>query len=323
MMATPLTQLGAKQRRSGLGKILRATGRAFMVFGFFCLTGAIVLSSQAGRSAARSGYYRLDQAWSSHWPFARGGSLVGRLAPVMMRMGVIQTGFVEVEPGAFFYLDPRDFVAREILKSGQWQPEVWDSLARSLPQGAVFLDVGAHIGYFSVKAALKVGENGRVVAFEPNTETLRFLRVNIAASGLQNVIVEPIACWHRDEQLVLYASGAANTGASSLSRKNAEIIMESSPRPFTVRGRPIDDVVAELGLDRVDAMKIDVEGAEFGVLQGARKTLVRFHPRLVIEMDSQKLSAMGTTPEQIVKFLKGAGYTQSRSLGSDLEWLAP
>jgi len=105
------------------------------------------------------------------------------------------------------------------------------------------------------------------VAFEPNPETLGFLRDNVAANHFENVIVEPIACTDREQTLTLYAAPEVNTGASSLSQDNASVSSQDAARPFTVRGRPIDDVVQELGLKRVDAIKIDVEGAEVIVLR--------------------------------------------------------
>lgn len=103
-----------------------------------------------------------------------------------------------------FYSTRAILIAVTILRSAVWQPEVWDSLRPALSDGAVFLDVGAHIGYFSLKSAAVVGRNGRVVAFEPNPETLQALRANIAASHAANVIVEPIACTDQEQTLTLY-----------------------------------------------------------------------------------------------------------------------
>ena len=69
--------------------------------------------------------------------------------PVFDKVNALKPARVEVEPGVTLLLDPQDFLAREILISGTWQPEVWQSIADSLPAGAVFFDVGAHIGWRS------------------------------------------------------------------------------------------------------------------------------------------------------------------------------
>src|SRR6266700_2683994 len=130
---------------------------------------------------------------------------------------------VEIQPGVSLLLDPRDYIPRTILQEGEWQPEVWRAISSGLSTGSVFLDVGAHIGYDTLKASVRVGKAGLVVAFEPNPPTLTLLRDNIAASHATNVIVEPIACVAEERVLVLYDSTQqGNSAAASLSRSNAD-----------------------------------------------------------------------------------------------------
>ena len=241
--------------------------------------------------------------------------------PRLASLGILRPVRMQVEQGVSLNLDPRDLVSVSILRSHVWQPEIWDSLKTRLGPGSVLLDVGAHIGVFSLKGASVVGPQGRVVSFEPNPETLAELRSNVVASHAESIVtVEPIACSDRDQRLTLFASRGINTGASSLSKENAGAF-DQAPKAYPVRARPIDDVVAELGLTRVDAIKIDVEGAEVSVLRGSAKTLARFHPKVVIEVDARQLASFGTTPADIEKLLRDAGYDQKRLLDeSDWEW---
>jgi FkbM family methyltransferase len=220
-------------------------------------------------------------------------------------------------------LDPRDLVPLVILRTGIWEPELWSSISATLPEGGVFLDVGAHIGYFSVKAARKVGKTGRVVAFEPNPETLNLLRDNVSANRAENVMVEPIACTDREQMLTLFAAAFFNTGRASLGRQNADFSRDGPPKEYTVRGRPIDDVVRELNLTRVDVIKIDVEGAEVFVVKGAMNTLKRFHPKLIVEVIPAQLASLKSTPEDLIAAIKAAGYNHSRPINPekiDWEW---
>ena len=258
-------------------------------------------------------FFRMERKWNSleNWE------------PFLRRAGVLHPVRVQVERGFNLLLDPRDLVPLTILRTKEWQPEVWNAVAPALSEGSVFFDVGAHIGYFSMKAAVQVGKTGRVVAFEPNPEIVQLLRDNVAANHFQNVVVEPIACTDHDQMLSLYAAPVINTGASSLARQNAEISADQGPRPYSVRGRPIDDVVRELGLTRVDAMKIDVEGAEVAVLRGAANTLQRFHPKLAVEVVPRQLASFHTTPDDLRAVLRDAGYNLSRPLNTeetDWEW---
>ena len=242
--------------------------------------------------------------------------------PSFEKFGAFKPVRVEVERGVSLRLDPTDFVAREILTQNVWQPEVWQSISDGLSAGSVFLDVGAHIGYDTLKASVKVGPSGKVVSFEPNPSTLKELHANIAASHAINVTVEPIACTDKDQALTLYDSTSeGNSGASSLSLANADEARKGTLPSYTVKGRPLDEVVRELGLSRLDVIKVDVEGAEYLVLRGARETLQRFHPKLVMEVVPLQLANMNATVEQLHALLKELGYGRGKQLDdTDWEW---
>ena len=275
------------------------------------------------RPRSMLGYFRIEQYWVDHWPWERGKRTIEKAAPAMIRMGFLAPTVVDAGPGLKLLLDPRDLVSVNILRGGDWQPEVWDALAANLPEGGVLLDVGAHIGFFSMKGALKVGKSGRVVAFEPNPETLKTLRENVRVNDFQNVVVVPVACTDREQTLTLFASPIMNSGASSLARDNADITVEQAPHEYAVRGRPIDDVVRELKLTRVDAIKMDIEGAETIALRGAMETLKRFHPKIVVEVVANQLAAMNSNPDELFSVLKAAGYNHGKPLNageSDWEW---
>jgi FkbM family methyltransferase len=286
---------------------------------------ALVLYGYTHRARTVKAYYRLERKWGERPSMQSAEKALEAMEPFFLRVGLLGPARIQVEPKVSYELDPRDLVPLTILRTGEWQPEIWNALTPVLPEGGVLLDVGAHIGYYSMKAAPRVGPMGRVVAFEPNPETLRLLRDNVSANHFANVTVEPIACTDKPATLTLYAAAEANTGASSLSRDNAEISATEKARAFTVQGRPIDDVVRELGLTRVDAIKIDVEGAEVIVLRGAVGTLKRFHPKVIAEVVPRQLAGFKTTPEDLRALLRDAGYNQSRPLNpeeTDWEWMS-
>jgi len=266
-----------------------------------------------GRVFTVRSYVRAERLWSREFPITSAKSLLRRLDPALVRAGLLRPVRVEVEPGITLTLDPGDAVSRTILvnRAGQWEPEIWNAIASGLSKGAVFFDVGAHIGYDTLKASVLVGEEGRVVAFEPNPHTLLQLRSNIEASAARNVIVQPIACTDTDTTLTLFDSTlGGNSGSSSLSRENAGPVTRS----YSVRGRPIDDVVMELGLQRLDVLKADVEGAEVVVLRGATRSLERFHPKLILEVVPRQLANMGTSVDELEAFVRSLGYLNSKQI---------
>ena len=281
------------------------------------------LRSDRGRFAIARSYTQLADGWIEHWPLPRGKGAFRRAEPLLPAIGVTPVR-AEIEPGVSLLLNPVEFVERVILRDGQYEPETWQAISSSLADGAVFLDVGAHIGYFSLRSAARVGKNGLVVAFEPNPRTVKLLRDNVAASHAANVVIQPIACTDREQFVTIYEGPESNTGTASLSRENAAFFGAGgspAPVPQTVLGRPIDDVVRELGLKRVDVMKVDVEGAEYSVLRGSLETLRRFHPKLAVELIPRQLAGMRTKVADVVAVLREAGYRHSRPLNKyTCEW---
>jgi len=225
--------------------------------------------------------------------------------------------WVEVEPRLHMRLGTVDFVERTILLSGAWEPATWHGLSEHIPEGGVFVDVGAHIGYYSLKAASTVGPRGRVLAVEPNPETLRKLRANIRESGAESIVtVEPLACSDSDAVLELFAATPKNTGASSLSQGNAEQFGPVTGS-YHVRARRLDEIVRESGVTRLDALKIDVEGAELMALKGATETLDRYHPVIAIELIDDQLKRMGASSAEVIAFLRAHGYSLRHIYGLD------
>lgn len=240
--------------------------------------------------------------------------------PYLHSLGFIRPVELEVVKGVRMHLDARDLVPRNIIANGVYEPVTTQTIEDRLPEGGTFIDIGAHIGFHSLKAAAKAGSRGRVLSVEPNPDTLRELRSNVRASAANQVLVQPVACSDREGTLQLFAGSLANTGMSSLSKRTAEAEGVSG-RNFQVRARPLDDLVKEAALARVDVMKVDVEGAEMFVLKGARQTLERFHPFLVMEVKEEQLTAMGTSKAAVFAFLKELGYVPGRSFEGNMEFL--
>jgi FkbM family methyltransferase len=264
------------------------------------------------------GFFVFFRAWHAHWSLAAGEQFPDRLAPLFEPFVPV---WVQVEPGVTMLLDPNDSVSSTILACGEWEPKTWHALEQHLPPGGTFVDVGAHIGWYSLKAAKAVGPKGRVIAVEPNQETLLRLRDNIRASGASAVVaVAPVACSDSETTLKFYAASRANTGESSLSATDASQA-GAVAASYPVRARRLDDIVREVGVARVDAVKIDVEGAEFLVLKGAVETLARYRPVVVVELADRQLKSMGTSVEEVKAFLRTHGYAPKQSYADNVEFV--
>lgn len=149
------------------------------------------------------------------------------------------------------------YVVKEI-----WIEDSYRHPTRPLSPGDIVIDAGAHVGVFTVKAANIVGPNGVVVAVEPHPANVRMLRLN--AAGYRNIIIANEALGVKCGYTSLYQH-ASTLGHSTVRRVGEEHV----DVPMTT----IDALVARLALPRVDYLKMDVEGAELGVLQGALDTI--------------------------------------------------
>ena len=158
-----------------------------------------------------------------------------------------------------------------------WIAQDYDRLAK--PQGTV-IDVGAHIGLFTLRC-LKVYNSPLVVAIEPNPKNVQLLRKNLLLNKVSNnVIVVKAAANSKSGKVNLYV--ADESGRSSLEPG------EHFLNIVKVDAVTIDELVHSLNLYSVDYIKVDVEGAELEVINGARGTIRRFKPTLVIETDTHK-----------------------------------
>jgi FkbM family methyltransferase len=152
------------------------------------------------------------------------------------------------------------------LYSGGFETAELEFLWQSLKPGDIFLDVGANGGIFTVIGAKKVGSTGHVYAFEPGFQELKLLRQNIAINNLTNVTVieRGVSNKSGEAQFAISKDGAMN----SLAKTNHPGQCIQDWRKIEITS--LDDLAKEFNLKKVDFIKIDVEGAEKLVFEGAK-----------------------------------------------------
>jgi len=129
----------------------------------------------------------------------------------------------------------------------------------------VFVDVGAHVGKYTVLAGRLLGTHGQVVAVEPDPSNYAALAANVALNRLDNVHALNVGCWSSDGEMVLNRQ-VGNLGGHSF-------IDDTAGDAISVPVRTLDYVLSQVGTTHVDAMKLDVQRAESEVLMGASSTL--------------------------------------------------
>jgi len=161
----------------------------------------------------------------------------------------------------------------------------------------VVFDCGAHIGEYSLLCSRRVGHRGRVHAFEPDPRTCAKLEANVAGNRLTNVVVNRAALGARQGPVTFLMTEDATTSSVQHTGEAAE------SRQILVQMTTLDDYAARARLERADALKIDVEGAEAALLWGARRVLSELQPGLIfVECHSDENAAW------VKAALSAAGY---------------
>ena len=207
------------------------------------------------------------------------------------------------------------------LKGAWVEADVANLFDRFLREEDIFFDIGANMGFYTFMAAKRCGPAGRVYAFEPQPNLVRCLQRSVTLNGYETwVVVEEVAVTdkHNAQVTLYYAANKETTGTPSI------LAHEWLDKRSAVRvpGISIDGYVQDRGIDRINAIKMDIEGAEMFALRGMRRTLAEVGPHLlVLEVLPPVLSfqdiarsaplhaaSNATRPEEVMRFLGQYGY---------------
>lgn len=248
----------------------------------------------------------MRQYWAARVPAEVPARLHGDLS-VPVRL------WEHVEAGIFWYGFPaEDLPALEALLS-------------AVPEDGVVLDIGANIGAFSLPLAARA-KRGTVHSFEPTSSATTRLQRNIELNGLHNVVVNQCAASSGSDAMSLWVPEAHWKGRLYNSGRTSAYVGEASPgwRREEVAAIRLDDYVARQRLQRVDAIKIDVEGAELDVLEGASGLIRDFRPIVVMEMNDGPLRAAGRSVAEVLQFWRDHGYRMGTiAAGGRIRWDRP
>jgi len=189
------------------------------------------------------------------------------------------------------------------------RPELYESalstvLDRHACNGSVVVDVGAHVGLHALRLAQCVGPRGRVIAVEASPANLRLLRTHLGWNACDQVDVVAAVIGDREDDVEFTyrtdptdPGGFANSLAYDIGGEHAKVCMTT-----------IDKVCAGLAPALI---KIDIEGAELLALRGARETLDRAAPVMIVAIHPEPMRQLGTTPSELMALMQASGYSGS------------
>jgi FkbM family methyltransferase len=242
------------------------------------------------------------------WRLGAGEKRSGRLSTELRRQiwyavsAPVLTPWVD---GLSVYAYPGNETSRAIFITGNYEPNEFFLLSQVIRPGMTFVDAGANMGLYTLFAARKIGEHGKVVAIEPSTRECARLLKNVQINSLSNVRLIRNAVSDSCFEVDLLVAEDEWSGHNTLGAFAYDTPLAAKESVCTKR---LDDIVLQERLSRVDLIKLDIEGAEFRALKGAVGILDRFRPLLLLELADRALRHQGCGSAEIWDFLHEKDY---------------
>ena len=186
------------------------------------------------------------------------------------------------------------------VRLGAYEPHLVDFYRSKLRAGMTFVDVGANIGTYSMLAASLVGAEGRVLSFEPNSENCRLVLLGARKNGFRNIRLFPVALGKEAGHVLFVTHIGSNGGLMSAAEGSL-----TNPSCVVVPTMCLDDMVC----GPVDFIKIDVEGAEGLVVQGAMALIEKCRPVITSEFSLEMLPRIsGISGLEYLRWFENLGY---------------
>ena len=179
----------------------------------------------------------------------------------------------------YFWLkvDHKAYIDRCLRQFSMFEKESTEVVKNLIKQGDIVLDVGANIGYYSVIMSKIIRDKGKVLCFEPTQYYRRLLEANIVANKLTNLEIYDFSLSDKKQQMGIsigFSSATLHDPKGTIINKHREAI----------ELRTLDVYIGELNIDRIDFIKIDVDGHEPAFLNGARNTIDKYSPIILLEI---------------------------------------
>ena len=230
-----------------------------------------------------------------HWFFDQLAADLDYRVPVTTRLG----------NGMTIRVPWNDDGGRAIYETGWYELPTVRVAESILKPGMILFDVGANIGQYTLLASKILGPTGSVHSFEPSPTTYAWLARNVNLNDAQNVHLNRLGLSDNDKTVTLYLSTPENQGATSMRQQ-----YNFSGRTAAVCCVIMDGYMAQHNIPRVDAMKVDVEGAELEVLRGAERALTGSHRlSVILEFEEGCQKRFDSSCHTLAHFLTSRGYT--------------
>lgn len=198
------------------------------------------------------------------------------------------------------YLDPVSYVDSMILKNNVWEKESMDIVQMLVKTGDTVLDVGANFGYYSVMCSKLVGANGQVISSEPTAYFRERFTHHISKNNCSNITLLPFG--FSDKENTLEIKIDASTATMHMPEQDAYLKTEQ------IKLVTLDSYIKDNKVDKLDFIKVDIDGHEPKFLNGAEQTISKFKPYILLEINPLNYYLAGVTIWDFYEQIKDYGY---------------
>jgi FkbM family methyltransferase len=202
--------------------------------------------------------------------------------------------------GITYELNLNELIDRSIYFKGCFEPMATAVMYKYVKFGMTVLDIGANIGCHTLLYAKLVGRSGKVIAFEPMKWAIAKLKRNMELNDFSNIIVEKVALSDVNDKRSVYfrSSYTLDDDSAPESEVNEDVNFMT-----------LDTYVESRRLNKIDFIKLDVDGFESKVIRGGLKTIRKFKPVIIMELGKYTLTEHGDSAERLIDLLSGVGYS--------------
>jgi FkbM family methyltransferase len=221
---------------------------------------------------------------------------------------------IKLSDGRKFFINKITDINRSLFFLGKYEGEETALLRKILKPGDYTIVVGANFGYYTTLMSSLVKNSGKVFAFDIVPEIIKNLELNIKLNNsLYNVRMELIALGDKRGKIASFYSTGQGSGNLNSDLLRTGIKLDSIPMDT------LDSYIHDNDKPRVDFIKCDIDGYEVPFLRGARNTINKFKPKILIELCEQSQRAFGHSRKELLGLLKDYGYGIERLDGKDID----
>ncbi len=184
-----------------------------------------------------------------------------------------------------------------LYRFGTYEKGIINFIQKHLKEGQTFLDIGANIGLLSCVASKKVKDSGKIIAVEANPKTIEILKFNLELNNCKNAAIIPFGLGDVKTKELFYQN-------TKLYRGGASFLNQGNESGTEIEIDTIDNLFPN---EKLDMVKIDVEGFELKVLEGGVNVFKKNRPIFIIEVSTNREQEVGVTPSEIRQFILDLG----------------